>query len=275
MKRYRLREFALDATQNIFNMPNNTPMIEKQKQETKKYLVSRFGEMDFDNKFKRYMEIKKPILGIVEEYWYLLNEIVDAYVSGYFYPALTGACCLGERIFNVMILKLRPYYKSNKFYKDIYNKNSFNDWKRAIDILKDWQVIDNKVENVYRSLGEIRHESVHYHNKEQDLRKITIDAINNINFIADRIFGILNRKDILLLFDVPGEIYIRKEAEKIPAVREFYIPSAFLVGYKHITTDSQKIIDEKYVDREISDEQFVNLRKSFTNKYEKIIKGRN
>jgi hypothetical protein len=100
-------------------------------------------------------------------------------------------------------------------------------------------------------------------NIKQDPQKLTIDAINNVNFIVDNIFGILNRKDILLLFDVPGEIYIKKEAEKIPLVQEFYLPSAFLVGYKHTTNESGKIIDETYEDKEISDEEFVNLRISF------------
>jgi len=266
MKRYRILKFGIDTTRNILNFPNNTPMIEKHKQEMKESLISQFGEIDFDNKFKRYMEVKKPALAIVEEYWYLLNEIADAYVSGYFYPALTGACCLGERIFNVMILKLREYHKSSKFYKNIYRKDSFIDWDEAINISKEWVAIDNETEENFRSLEKIRHASIHYRNREQDLQRISIDAINNINFIVDHIFGILNRKDILLLFNVPGEIYIKKEAEKIPLVREFYIPSAFLVGYKHTISDSNKLIDEKYDDKEISDEEFVNLRKSFLNR---------
>jgi hypothetical protein len=170
MKRYRLRELALDAIQNIFNMPNNTPIIEKQKQETKKYLVSRFGEMDFDNKFKRYMEIKKPVIGIVEEYWYQLNEIIDAYVSGCFYPALTGACCLGERVFNVIILRLRPYHTFSRFYKNIYKKDHFLDWKKSVNILKEWGVIDDETEKKFRALEKIRHESIHYQYKTRSAK---------------------------------------------------------------------------------------------------------
>lgn len=267
MKRYRILKFGIDATRNILNLSDNSETRTQQKKEMRCHLSFRYGENDFDNKFIRYMNTPKPVLGVVEEYWYLLNQIVDTYTAGYFYPALTGACCLGERIFNVLLLRLRDYYTSKPEYKTVYNKDSFDDWKKIPSILYNWKVIDEDTRKLFERLGEIRHDSIHYQRKEQDLCKITSNAIFYVNNIANKIFGILNRKDILLLFNVPGEIYIKKESEQIPLVREFYIPSALFVGYKHTVPELGKIFDnELYENREISDDEFIKLRTEFNNK---------
>ena len=96
-------------------------------------------------------------------------------------------------------------------------------------------------------------------------------AIFLINEIVSDLFELKKDKNFLLWFDVPGELYLKKEAEQNPFIQAFYIPCAPLVGYKHTienTPDMRlKVLDgHVYTDKEISDEEFVMLRNKYTKK---------
>jgi len=266
MKRYRLTKFFLDTSRNIFNQPAGEH-IDKAKEGLRSWLVAKYGTANFDEKFVRYMALQKPVFSVVSEHIQLLEDICGAYVQGNMYSALTGACCLGERIFNDIIFRIKDDFKTSEHYKKIYNKGSIIDWPLAIQILFDWKVIDSETKEKYKELYNLRTESVHYQQKQQDLEKLSLNAINVVNFIVERIFGVgPHRKDILLYFDVPGEVYIRKSAERNPIVKEYYIPSSSLVGPNFRMENAGKIgsfriIDQKYEDKEITDQEFINLRK--------------
>ena len=236
-------------------------------------IISKYGNHNIEAKLVRLSELQKPAISIIEEHTQLLEDVCGSYVSGNFYSALTGACCLGERIFNNIIFKVLDDFKSSKYYKKVYRKDSLLDWQKAIDILSAWKIIDSKTRERYLQLYKLRTESIHFQKKEQDASKMSAEAINIINFIIGKLFGITaERKDILLYFNVPGEIYINKCAESNPIVRHFFIPCANLVGPNHVVTPGNyigqfKIIDDNtYEDREIDDEEFVKLRISKKNK---------
>ncbi|KKS81047.1 MAG: hypothetical protein UV55_C0023G0009 [Candidatus Gottesmanbacteria bacterium GW2011_GWC1_43_10] len=273
MKRYRIANFYIDSTRSVFRgLPKNAAMA-MAKKDMESSLKSRYGELGFDQKFERYMALDKPVLSVVEEHSFLLEDICNAYVGGSFYSALTGACCLGERIFNNIIFKVADDFKSSPRYKEVYGKGSIIDWDLAINILSDWKIIDDVTQTKYLRLKRLRHESVHYQKKEQDAAAMSLEAINLVNSIIHHLFGIdQHRKDILLYFDVPGEIYIRKAAEALPIVKTFYIPCAVLVGPRfemaHDTASGKfKIIDNyPYDAKEITDEEFVRLRNEHTGK---------
>ena len=275
MKRYRVLRFHLDATRSVFrNFPNAEVAMDVAKKDMEASLKSGYGEFNFDEKFKRYMELEKPVLSVVEEHSYLLEDICNSYISGYFYSALTGSCCLGERIFNNIIFKTMDDFKSSPHYKEVYGKGSIIDWDLAIKILFDWKIIDDELKKKYLRLKTLRHESVHYQKKNQDAKQMSLEAINLINFIISRLFGIdQQRKDILLYFDVPGEIFIKKESESNPLVKAFYVPCSVLVGPYHEIKGwdmkSGKISisdDHTYRDEEITDQEFVLLRNSSVKK---------
>lgn len=267
MKRYRLCNFFLDTSRNIFKHPAGK--LEKIKQGMQADLVSVYGSLNIDEKFTRYMEVKKPAISIIAEHTHLLEDICKSYVQGNLYSALTGACCLGERIFNNIIFKVMDDFKSSKHYKDVYDRGSIIDWARAIRILSDWKIIDKETKEKYLELYKLRTDSVHYQKKEQNLIAMSLNAINIINFIINKLFGVgPHRKDILLYFDAPGEIFIKKEAEGDPMVKAFYIPCCALVGprFKMESGDKLgqfKIVDLEYKKKEISDDEFVQLRKEF------------
>jgi hypothetical protein len=269
MKRYRVCNVFLDTTRNIFRHPAKGQM-KKVKKDIRASLILRYGEQNFDEKFARFMELEKPAISVIAEHTYLLEDICSSYVQGNLFSALTGACCLGERIFNDILFKVMGDFISSVHFKYMDGRGSVNDWGKAIKILSDWDLIDKETKEKYKELYKIRTDSVHFQKKDQDFAKMSLKAINIVNFIINKLFTIgPHRKDILIYFEVPGEIFIRKDAEKDPIVKAFFIPCSILVGPRYKTASGNKpgefkIIDkEVYKEKEISDSQFVKLRDEF------------
>jgi len=271
MKRHRFLGLSIDATRNLFTGDLPAALVEKYRDEQRDFISKKYGSLNFEAKFNRWVSVPKPVLSVVDEHTHLLQDIEDTYVCGNLYSVLTGACCLGERIFNQIILRTKESYRSSPKYKLVHSKDSINDWEFAIDILVSWGIVDAPTAMKYHRLKDLRNESVHFQNKEQDLILMATEAIKLINGIVSGLFELNREKEFLIWFEVPGEIYLKKEAEEIPFIRSFYVPGAPLVGYKH-TVDttpegSFKAVDnETYSDDEISDSEFVRLRKEFTAK---------
>lgn len=268
MKRYRFLRFFIDSTRSLFHGTKTGPLYEKYREEQREYIGKKYGINNFDEKFDRWLSVPKPVLSVVDEHTHLLQDIEDAYVGGSFYSALTGSCCLGERIFNQIILRIRDSFKSNPYYKQVYRKDSINDWGLGIDILVQWKIIDASTESKYRRLATLRTESVHFQSKEQDLLEMSKEAVELINKIVADLFELKKERGVLIWFEVPGELYLKKVAERDPFIREFYLPSALLVGYKHKidgTPDLRMVVVDKeaYPSGEISDEEFVKLRNEY------------
>lgn len=268
MKRYRIVNYFIDATRNILNYPDEGVDLRNNKIKVLEWLQNKYGSNSFEQKLNRYNSLNRPELSLIGEYAHLLNDAIDSFVFGSLYSSLTASCCLGERILNDILLKTREYYKSSRHYKSIYRVESINDWIKAIDILKDWGIFDDVLKKLFKQMNKLRQESVHYQNKEQDLESMSLDALGLINDICRMLFGVTKeKKNILLWFDVPGEIYIKKDAEKIPFVKEFYLPSSVYVGFKHRIKSSEggvSYVEDSflYENKEISDEEFIEMRKS-------------
>ena len=129
-----------------------------------------------------------------------------------------------------------------------------------------WDVLEPDTEKKYRRLGELRNDSVHFQPKEQDLRVLAKEAIDLINSIIDDLFGIRPGNKYVSWCEVPGEMYLRKDAETVPFVQAFYLPAAVLTGYKHTIETSPTTLqfvikdDNAYPDTEVADAEFVRLR---------------
>lgn len=264
MKRYRFSNFFIDGTRGILR--NNTlpsSMLEKEREQLRSHIICKYGQDDANGKLERYLEYDPPNICVISEYLGLLHDIADTYVFGKYYPALTGAASLGERIYNILILKLREYHKGHVLYKTIYNKESIQDWHDAIEILSQWNIIDSETEASYRKLAILRKNSVHF-GDIPNIRKSAIDALTIIMEITNKLFGL--KSDFF--FWCPGELYVKKEQEGLPFVKEFILPQCTLLGYKHITTGTltssgtiiQYLDSNEYQTKEISDEEFRQLR---------------
>src|SRR5207302_1293028 len=86
-------------------------MKAEMREEMKAALLVEYGMLDIDEKFARWEALIVPALCAPVEYLDLLHEVETSYVQGAFYPALTGACCLGERILNHLLLRVREHKK--------------------------------------------------------------------------------------------------------------------------------------------------------------------
>ncbi len=265
MKRYRFTNFVIDSNRSLLKQPRG--VSEELRQQILAELRIRYGDTNFKDKLERYLELETENIKIFTEYHEILYEAQDSYICGYYYPSLTASCCLGERIFNILILKLRDYYKHSQIYKKIYSKNLIQDWELAINVLKDWNLIGDELANDYFKLHEVRIENVHLKGF-RDFRSEARFALQQIMKITDALFSL--RKDIF--FWVPGEPYIRKDKEEEPIVKEFFIPNCKLLGYKHpaprLETLPEGIVfifDDPYdyEHREITDEEFKRLREEW------------
>ena len=99
---------------------------------------------------------------IVAHHNILVRQVRDAFVAGQYYPALTGACALGERILNHLALDLRDEFRATPEFKSMYGKNSFDNWPRVIETLENWQVLQPQAAVALRELGQLRHRSLHF-----------------------------------------------------------------------------------------------------------------
>ena len=174
---------------------------------------------------------------------------------------MTGSGVLGERILNRLIIKLRNHFKTSPHYKKLWNKNSFDSWDFAIDILKDWSVISDEVKTLFQNLKIFRNDSIHY-NSGYDFESNSHNAIKILADIIKLQFDYTKRKDIFWVFDIPGEIWVRSEVLHNPYVIEFILPNCLQLGPYCEPTANPPIRSNRFPLKPCSDEEFLELRKN-------------
>jgi len=255
-RRYRLMGFYIDTIRGFYS----NPVLKEQADLNTEHLKAILGHENFEQKFERWLKIEYPPLGLIDEYPDKITQIINTYSSGYFYPAVTSACCLAERILNRLILRTRDHFKSNHHYKKLYRNESFDDWGKMITIINDWRLIPERAIGIIKELMPIRHQSIHY-NETFNFEAVASGVINKPISAITEIFGVINRKDIYLVFDVPGEIWVRNEAQKHPFVKEFVLPHCYYAHAVHdIDFDKKKITERLGKTGLLTDKEFVQLR---------------
>lgn len=153
-----------------------------------------------------------------------------------------------------MIL-LRGYHKNTKEYKKVYNKDSFDNWDELLP----------EAASKFRELNKKRNRAIHF-NPETDKndKQLALDSIHLIQEIVSIQFSAFGKQP--WYFIVPGEIYIKKEWENRPLIKDIFIPNTLLVGPNHKVESifpKLKINDQfEYEDKEITDEEYSILRQS-------------
>lgn len=256
---HRVLGYAFDATVN--NLKPDIP--DAHKQEIKKHLENKWWANDFDKKIERFIKLDLSFIGVPDEYYHLLQPIISSYCCGYFYPAMTSAWALWERILNRLLIKLREYYKKSKHYKKIYNKRSFDKWEYPIEVLKDWWVISDEVAKLFLKLKKYRNDSIHY-NEGYDFENNSHAAIKILAQIIDSQFNYMSRKDLFWVFDIPGEIWLKTDVVEMPFVKEFILPHCSLLWPYCEPNSSPPKSWDTFPLKPFSDEEFINLRKNKT-----------
>ncbi len=269
MKRYRILQFDFDSRALGLSMkieedwpPEVRQLHEANHEKVRASVLAEFGSEAAERKLADFIELGPKSFSVLAFHNKFLVQIRAAFVIGSYYPALTGACALGERILNHLVRTLREDFASTPEYKRVV-KDSFNSWSTPIEVLESWKVLLPEVAAKFRQLWDLRWRAIHFDPKtDRDDRPLALQAIRLIDQIVQGQFGAWGSMPWLLL--LPGEPYIAKEAETLPFVRRVYLPNCRLVGPRHKLdiVEGRFVIhdDFPYEDREVTDEEFRKLR---------------
>lgn len=271
MKRYRVfgfdydtRAISLEPVQEQWDEQVKT-LHEENRKKTIEGLIHQFGDWSSEAKIQNFIDLGTKPFSIMAYHNGFLEQVRNSFVVGSYYPSLTGACALGERILNHLIITLRDYYKTTPEYKRVFKKSSFDNWTLIIDILTKWKILLPEATNKFRELSGKRNKAIHFNiETERNARQLALEAIKLLQqIIANQFSGFGTQP---WFFWVPGECYIKKEWERKPFVKHVYIPNCGYVGYKHRveSVTPQWIVNDKfeYPEGSLTDEEFAELRKS-------------
>jgi hypothetical protein len=193
-------------------------------------LTQEFGVLSWEMKRKNFIDIQSKPFSTIAHHNAFFDQTRRSFVIGSYYPALVGACALGERILNHLILDLRDYFRSTPEYKQVHRKNSFDDWQTQIEILSSWEVLLTDVAAEFRSLKDIRHRSIHFNpDTYKTLRADALSAILHLRTIIERQFGGFGTQPWYIP-NTRGHVFIRKDFETKPFVQTYLLPKCPFVG---------------------------------------------
>lgn len=272
MKRYRvLPFFDFDTRVRTLSDPISDEWEEKIKEqhyENRKQvtdnLIAEFGEFNKDKKIENFIALDAKPFSILAFHNRFFAQIRNAFVIGAYYPALTGACALGERILNYLLLTLRDDYKATSEYKKVFLKKSFDDWAIPINTLKAWDILLPDVVENFLKLKDMRNKAIHFRPEiDHNDRDLALRAINCIKAIIGSQFSSWGPQPWFITA-ISGELYIKQSWEKKPFIKKIYLPNCLLVGPKHRIESliPQVIINDRfeYENMQISDDVFCKLR---------------
>jgi hypothetical protein len=232
-------------------------------------LKAEFGELHSEVKVQNFIDLDAKPISVIAFHNKFFAQVRTAFVMGSYYPALTGACALGERILNHLVLSLRDDYRSTPEYKAVYRKDSFDDWSLAINTLQAWDVLLPQATQDFRALMQQRHKAIHFRPEtDHNARELALEAIRTLQAIIGEQFSGWGTQPWFIT-TIPGEIYIKKAWETWPFITKVYLPNAAHVGFKHRIESIHpqvRIVDPDYNTNtpEVSDDEFSNLRQAFS-----------
>jgi hypothetical protein len=270
MKRYRIVSEDFDSRASILKLEIKDdwdPAVKKMWQENQKNIRAAlqfdYGVTNFDAKLKNFLDLDAAPFSVLAFHNTFFHQVRRSFIIGAYYPALTGACALGERILNHVLIRLRDFFKGTEQYKKVYNKNSFDNWDVPINTLAAWKVLRPETVELFKKLKESRNKGIHF-NPETDHndRALALDAIKTLSAIIEVQFGAFGAHP-WFIEGIAGAAYIKKSFESEPFIRQIYIPNCFFVGPKHrlqFQNNKWSVIDSfEYGSKEVSDEEFTKL----------------
>lgn len=271
MKRYRIINPDFDTRARILAMPIEDHWTEEVKEswrtmkaQIRRGLALEFGPARLRQSEHNLLDLGAKPFSVVAFHNKFLEQARIAFVTGAYYPALTGACALGERILNHMILRLRDHYRATPEYKSVYRKDSFDNWDTVIGVLERWDVLLPEATSAFRELRDIRNRSIHFDPAtDSNDRVLALDALSTLSSVIEQQFGALGGQP-WFISGMKGESYLTKASEDVPFIREVYFPAAELVGPRHTLEADDRGFrvcdDHAYEDREVTDDEFRDLR---------------
>jgi thiamine pyrophosphokinase len=270
MKRYRVLGVDFDSRATILKkkiQDNWKPQVKdswkQNKEAIKEHLVAQHGAFGYHAKLKNFIDLGPAPWSVIAFHNKFQRQVRDSFVVGSYYPSLTGACALGERILNQLLLHLRGYYKSTPEYKKICRKDSFDNWDLVMDTLESWGVLLPDATDAFRKLKDTRHKSIHF-NPETDTndRELALTAIEQLSKVIQEQFAAFGTQPWFIP-STRGAAFVRKSQEEIPFVREVILPNCVLVGPLHTLEQKNRqwVVHDnhEYALHEVSDAEFAEM----------------
>ena len=196
-------------------------------------LIDEFGAHELEIKRQNFIDIGDKPMSVLAFHNRFFHQIRVAFVTGAYYPALVGACALGERILNHLILTLRKHFKDSDVYKRVHRKDSFDNWNLAIDALEAWEVLLADVAAQFRELEKARHKAIHFRPEvDRNDRELALASALTVRSIIARQFGAFGNQPWFMT-DTPGECFLKHSWEARPFIEEIYVPNCLFVGPRH------------------------------------------
>lgn len=266
-RRYLSFEFDFDARAYTLGLdiedhwePSVKEAWAQNKEATRLELIGEFGGRAIASKVENFIAIGTKPMSVMAYHNQLFPQVRDAYVMGQYYPALVGACALGERLLNHLILDMRPFFVATPEYKSVYRKASFDNWDVPIDTLEAWCILRSEAAGEFRALKLLRHRSLHFNvGTYATLKEDALAAIHHMRTIIDLQFGTFGNHPWFIA-GTKGHVFIRREWEANPYVRKYFLPRfpfvGPLFGMAHSDRGWEFFDVPDYGDRDLSDEEF-------------------
>ena len=236
--------------------------LAESREQVRQGLSAQFGGRALERKVADFVAIKSKPFSVLAYHNQFFEQVRTAFVLGAYYPALVGACALGERILNHLILDLRAAYSGTPEYKRVSRKDSFDDWRVPIDTLEAWDVLVPEATTEFRARMVLRHRSIHFNiSTYETLREDALAAILHLREIIEAQFGTFGLKP-WLIHETAGLMFIRKDWEDRPFIRAYHARSCPFVGpYVAIAFEGglQYFDHHDYGDGDWSDEEFAEV----------------
>jgi hypothetical protein len=272
MKRYRvLPFFDFDTRAAILRQeikeewdPHVKKLWEENQTQIREGLIAEFGTYGAFQKTQNFIDLGPTPISIIAFHNNFLRQARRAFTIGSYYPALTAACSLGERILNQLILHLRDDYRQTPEYRKVHRKDSFDNWDLAIDTLQSWGILLQSVAASFRELRETRNKAIHF-NPDIDTndRDLALSALKKLTEIVNGQFSGFGTQPWFIPH-TPDETYISRSCESKPFIKRIYLPNCAYVGPRHeiVSLSPEVSINDSfpYENVEISDSEFAKLR---------------
>lgn len=269
MKRHRVLNVDFDTRARILSteiLESWQPEVQESWRENhrkiKDGLLCELGPFDGDRKIQDFTELGAAPWSVIGFHNKFMRQLRYAFAIGAYYPALTAACALGERVLNQLLLNLRDDFKATSEYKHIYRKDSFDNWDIPINTLESWDVLLPEATEGFRKLKDMRNAALHF-NPETDTndRELALAAIRTLTEVLEHQFAGGGERP--WYFHGRGVTFVKKDCENLPFVKRLILPSCALVGPKHrldMRNNQWIVLDtHDYEDKEITDTEFAKL----------------
>ncbi|WP_296196768.1 hypothetical protein [Sphingorhabdus sp.] len=274
VRRYRIFNFDFDSRPLTLSDEPGRDWSEESRaiwEQSRKNIIasirSDYGENGLTEKIDNFRDFGAKPFSIVAHHNVMFDHVRTAFIGGGYYAALTGACALGERILNHMMLDLRDHFKATPEYKKVYRKSSFDRWRQMIHTLVAWGVLLPEVSNDFLELERLRNRSIHFTaDTATRLREDALCAIGYLKRILEGQFAGFGLQP-WFISGTMGAGFIKKEWETHPFVSHYYCAKSCLVGpfhsLEHTDAGWQYVDYPSYHElcglTELTDDQFKDL----------------